>query len=379
MLSYLAAEAGETDHNPILPIWQEIVIGAIAFALLCFVLMKYVFPRMEEMFQARVDAIEGGIKRAEEAQAEANELLEQYKRAARRGPHRGRADPRRGPGRRRGHPAGRPRPRPGRSPTASSRPAASSSPPSAQSIVRELRAEVGTLAVDLAGRIVGESLADEARRRGTVERFLERARTPAARPAGGADGVDRQPGVVRRRGGAARRVRRQGHGRAASPRSPTRSCRWPALLRREPRLRRALTDPSRVRRASAPSCSRSLLAGKVGDDARRRCSRTLVGGRWSRAGRAARRDRAARRRGAAGRRRAGRRAGRGRGRAVPLRAGRRRRPRRWPSRSVDSTAPAERRVKLVADLLEGKAQPATVRLVELALAGFGGRSFDGRR
>jgi F-type H+-transporting ATPase subunit b len=40
-------------------------------------------------------------------------------------------------------------------------------------IVRELRAEPGSLAVDLAGRIVGESLADEARKRGTVERFLQ--------------------------------------------------------------------------------------------------------------------------------------------------------------------------------------------------------------
>ena len=38
--------------------------------------------------------------------------------------------------------------------------------------MRDLRSEVGTLAVDLAGRIVGESLADEARSRGTVERFI---------------------------------------------------------------------------------------------------------------------------------------------------------------------------------------------------------------
>jgi F-type H+-transporting ATPase subunit b len=38
--------------------------------------------------------------------------------------------------------------------------------------VRELRTEVGTLAVDLASKIVGESLADEARQKGTVERFL---------------------------------------------------------------------------------------------------------------------------------------------------------------------------------------------------------------
>ena len=42
----------------------------------------------------------------------------------------------------------------------------------------------------------------------------------------------------------------------------------------------------------------------------------------------------------------------------------------------DPGAPAERRVKLVVDLLKGKAQPATVRLVEVALAGFGGRGFE---
>ena len=41
-----------------------------------------------------------------------------------------------------------------------------------ETIIRELRSDIGQLAVDLAGRIVGESLADEARRRGTVERFL---------------------------------------------------------------------------------------------------------------------------------------------------------------------------------------------------------------
>ncbi|HEY2765199.1 MAG TPA: F0F1 ATP synthase subunit B [Pseudonocardiaceae bacterium] len=39
-------------------------------------------------------------------------------------------------------------------------------------VVRELRAEVGRLAVELAGRIVGESLADDARRAGTVDRFI---------------------------------------------------------------------------------------------------------------------------------------------------------------------------------------------------------------
>jgi F-type H+-transporting ATPase subunit b len=39
---------------------------------------------------------------------------------------------------------------------------------------------VGTLAVDLAGRIVGESLADEARSRGTVDRFINELGAGAA-------------------------------------------------------------------------------------------------------------------------------------------------------------------------------------------------------
>src|SRR5918997_6798216 len=78
MIKFLAAEGG-TEHNPIIPLWQELVLGSIAFAVLCFVLMKYVFPIMEKTFAARVDAIEGGLKRAEAAQAEANQLLEQYR------------------------------------------------------------------------------------------------------------------------------------------------------------------------------------------------------------------------------------------------------------------------------------------------------------
>lgn len=170
--------AVEEEPNPIVPIWQEIVIGTIAFALLCYVLMKYVFPRMEQTFQARVEAIEGGIQRAEAAQAEANALLEQYKAQL--------AEARTEAARIRDEAraeamsikndimsqAQEDRDRiiaAGREQLAAER----------HTIVRELRTEVGTLAVDLAGRIVGESLEDEARRRGTVERFLADLETTA--------------------------------------------------------------------------------------------------------------------------------------------------------------------------------------------------------
>ena len=42
----------------------------------------------------------------------------------------------------------------------------------------------------------------------------------------------------------------------------------------------------------------------------------------------------------------------------------------------DPGAPTARRVKLVEDLLKGKTQPATTRLIQAALDGFGGRSFE---
>jgi F-type H+-transporting ATPase subunit delta len=42
----------------------------------------------------------------------------------------------------------------------------------------------------------------------------------------------------------------------------------------------------------------------------------------------------------------------------------------------DSTTPPEQRAELVRSLLSGKAHPVTVRLVELALSGFGGRGFS---
>ncbi|MBO4206369.1 F0F1 ATP synthase subunit B [Micromonospora echinofusca] len=175
----LAAEGGEA-HNPIVPIWQELVVGGVAFALLCFVLMKFVFPRMEQTFQARVDAIEGGIKRAEAAQAEANQLLEQYRAQlaeARTDAAKIRDDARADAEGIRADVLAKAREESERIIAAGKEQLAAER----ATIVRELRAEVGTIAVDLASKIVGESLADEARRKGTVERFLSGLESAGAR------------------------------------------------------------------------------------------------------------------------------------------------------------------------------------------------------
>lgn len=168
--SPVLAQAEETP-DPIIPIWQELVIGGIAFAVLCFVLLKFAFPRMEAMYQARVDAIEGGLRRAEERQAEANALFEQYQ--AQLADLRGEASQIRQEAAAEGESIRQELLAKAREESdriiAAGRESLSAE---RQTIIRELRGTVGTLAVELAGRIVGESLEDEARRKGTVDRFL---------------------------------------------------------------------------------------------------------------------------------------------------------------------------------------------------------------
>jgi len=163
---------GEKEGNVLIPHLPEVIVGSIAFALLVYVLLKFVFPRMEATFQARVNAIEGGIKRAEEAQAEANQLLQQYKEQlaeARTEAARIRDEARADATGIREDILAKAREESDRI-IAAGREALQTE---RQTIVRQLRAEIGSLAVDLAGRIVGESLEEEARRRGTVERFLD--------------------------------------------------------------------------------------------------------------------------------------------------------------------------------------------------------------
>lgn len=169
LLAEPAEEHGEP--NPIVPIWQELVVGSIAFAVLCFVLLKFVFPRMEAMYQARVEAIEGGIRRAEERQAEANALFERYQEQLnelRSEASRIRQEAAAEAEAIRQEILAKAREESDRIIAAGREQLAAER----QAIIRELRGTVGTLAVELAGRIVGEALEDEARRRGTVDRFL---------------------------------------------------------------------------------------------------------------------------------------------------------------------------------------------------------------
>ena len=175
MISIHAAEA----HNPLLPPVGEIIVGIIAFAILYLVLAKFVFPQMEKTFVARREAIEGGIQRAEAMQAEAKAALEQYR--AQLAEARTEAAQIRDAARAEGQQIIEQLRAQAQEESARIVARGEEQLTAArQQVVNELRGEIGTLAVDLAGRVVGESLADDARRRGTVDRFLDQLEGMAA-------------------------------------------------------------------------------------------------------------------------------------------------------------------------------------------------------
>jgi F-type H+-transporting ATPase subunit b len=167
----LAEESSKEDFNPLLPHTAEIIVGAVAFLLLFALLRKAVFPKFEAAYAARTEAIEGGIKRAEEAQAEAAAALEQYK--AQLAEARTEAARIRDEARAEGKQIVDQMTAEARE--AAARITASNEAALAaqrQQVVTALRAEIGTLATQLAERIVGESLADDDRSRRVVDRFL---------------------------------------------------------------------------------------------------------------------------------------------------------------------------------------------------------------
>jgi len=166
---FLAAE--EEEPNPLLPHLSELIVGSIAFGLLLLFLSWKVFPVFEKTFAERRDAIEGGMERAKTAEEEAKETLAQYREQL--------ADAR--------HEAARLREsarEQGAQIIVEMREQAQSeakrlTEQAHQQIeadksqaLNQLRTEVGTLATTLAGRIVGESLEDDARQRRVVDRFL---------------------------------------------------------------------------------------------------------------------------------------------------------------------------------------------------------------
>jgi F-type H+-transporting ATPase subunit b len=167
---FLAEETGEAQPNPLLPEPYDILWSAVIFVVLLLIFWKVVLPRMQALLDERAAAIEGGIKKAEEAQAEAAAALESYNTQLAEA----RAEASQIKDRARTDAAKIEADLKARANDEAERITAQAHQrieAERQAAFSSLRSEVGTLALDLSEKVVGESM-DDARSAAIVDRFL---------------------------------------------------------------------------------------------------------------------------------------------------------------------------------------------------------------
>jgi len=167
---FIAAAAEE--QPPLIPHLDELVIGLIAFVIVFGFLAKKLLPNINKVLEERREAIEGGIEKADAARIEAESVLEQYKAQL--------AEAR--------HEAARMRQEATEQGAAIIQEMKAEGQRQREEIIAAghaqieadrkaaataLRQDVGKLAIELAGKLVGESLEDQARQSRTVDRFLD--------------------------------------------------------------------------------------------------------------------------------------------------------------------------------------------------------------
>jgi F-type H+-transporting ATPase subunit b len=180
--------AGETtcelyDANPLLPATYDIIWSTVALIIVGFVFWKLVLPKFQEVLAKRTEEIEGGMKRAEKVQAEAKQALEQYR--AQLAEARTEAAQIREEARNQGQQIiDEMKVQAQAEADRIVANGATQLNAQRQHIVTELRSDLGRTAVDLAEKIIGESLANDVQRAGTVDRFLNELDSVSARSAG---------------------------------------------------------------------------------------------------------------------------------------------------------------------------------------------------
>ena len=173
MLNALVAYAAEEGAapNPLIPAWYDIIWSSVCFVVILVVFWRVALPRMKKLLDERSAAIEGNIAKADEAQRKAEAALEEYTAQL--------ADARKEAGEIRD--AAR---EDGKKIVAEAKDAAAAEAArltatahsqieaERQTALVSLRSEVGTLALDLAGNVIGETLSDDQKAQAVVDRFL---------------------------------------------------------------------------------------------------------------------------------------------------------------------------------------------------------------
>ncbi|WP_420803194.1 F0F1 ATP synthase subunit B [Streptomyces spiramyceticus] len=163
--------ASTEEQNPLVPPGPEFLVGLLAFGIVFYFLYTKLIPNINKVLVERREAIEGGIEKADAAQSEAQSVLEQYKAQL--------AEAR--------HEAARLRQEALEQGTALREELRAEGQRQREEIIaaghtqleadrkqaaHSLRQDVGKLATELAGKLVGESLEDHARQSRTIDRFL---------------------------------------------------------------------------------------------------------------------------------------------------------------------------------------------------------------
>jgi F-type H+-transporting ATPase subunit b len=152
------------DAKDLYPHWEELLVGALAFAVLFFFIWKWVLPRIGALLEERRDKIQGDLERAEETRRQAEQELAEYRQQltkareesngiieeARKTAEQLRADI---------------QARAEREAAATVAKAQEEIRAERDRVFQELRGEIGEIAVTLAGRVVGESLDGKAHQR----------------------------------------------------------------------------------------------------------------------------------------------------------------------------------------------------------------------
>ena len=162
--------AGE-DAVPILPYMPELIFGLIVFGLFYWFVAEKIVPTLEKVYAERTAAIEGGMQAAEQAQAEAAAAKKQYEDQL--GEARAEAARIREQAKEQGAQIiAEMRQQAQTEANRITETAHKQIEAERQQAMVQLRGEVGAISTALASKIVGESLHDETRQSGIVDRFL---------------------------------------------------------------------------------------------------------------------------------------------------------------------------------------------------------------
>lgn len=166
-----ASESSAEQPSVLLPAIYDIIWGGLSFIIVLVLFSKFVMPRMREITAERTEKIEGGLARAEKSQAEASELLAQYREAL-DSANKEASDIRAAAQAERLAIIDEAKKAAAAAAAAVTAQATSALESDRARIATDLRRDLGVAATDLASRIVGESLSDDARAAAVVERFV---------------------------------------------------------------------------------------------------------------------------------------------------------------------------------------------------------------